>query len=72
MSDDADRAQWRIEQDLRVAMAHARAVPALSGHGACHFCDEPVALEALFCGSDCRDDYDREAAARRRAGVNAG
>jgi predicted nucleic acid-binding Zn ribbon protein len=53
-------------------MAHARAVPALSDHGFCHFCDEPVALEALFCGSDCRDDYDREAAARRRAGVNAG
>ena len=72
MSDDADRAQWRIEQDVLVGMAHARAVPALSGHGCCHFCDEPVVLDALFCGSDCRDDYDREAAARRRAGVNAG
>lgn len=72
MSDDADRAQWRIEKDLQVAMEHARSMPGMRGHGECHFCAEPVAPGALFCNRDCRDDFEREAAARQRAGIRAG
>lgn len=72
MSDDADRAQWRIDKDLQIAMDRARAVPGMRGHGACHFCEAPVPQDALFCDCDCRDDFEREAAARRRAGIKAG
>lgn len=72
MSDDADRAQWRIDKDLQVAMDRARSAPAMHSHGCCHFCDEPVMHDALFCDRDCRDDFEREAAARRRAGINTG
>ena len=48
MSDDADRAQWRIEKDLQVAMEHAHSVPGMRCHGPCHFCEEPVMHGALF------------------------
>lgn len=69
MSDDADRAQWRIEKDLQLAMEHARSAPGMRGHGCCHFCEEPVTDDALFCDRDCRDDFEREEAARLRAGI---
>ena len=72
MSDDADRAQWRIAKDLQVAMAHACKIPTLHGDGRCHFCDEVVAHELVFCDKDCRDDFEKEQAARQRAGIRAG
>ena len=37
-------------------------------HGCCYFCDEALAPAMLFCGVDCRDDYDKEPAAKARAG----
>jgi len=68
MSDVADRADWRIAQDIKAAMAHARRMPQLEADGRCHYCDEYVAHDALFCNTDCRDDYEKEQEALRRAG----
>ncbi|AMP13370.1 hypothetical protein [Collimonas pratensis] len=69
MSDIADRAIWRIEKDVHNAMAHVRKQPMLESDGRCHFCDEAIAHALLFCSVDCRDDYDKEQAALRRAGA---
>jgi hypothetical protein len=68
MSDVADRADWRIAQDIKAAMAHARRIPQLEADGHCHYCEEPVAHGVLFCNTDCRDDYQKEQEALRRAG----
>jgi hypothetical protein len=68
MSDIADRADWRIAKDIETAMAHARRTPLLQADGQCHYCDEHVAHGLLFCNADCRDDYQKEQAALRRAG----
>lgn len=67
MSDAVDRAEWRIAKDLQTALQHARKVEILESDGHCCFCDEPVPQPARFCNVDCRDDYDREQAALRRA-----
>ena len=68
MSDVADRADWRIAQDIKAAMVHASRTPLLEADGYCHYCDEHVAHGALFCNTDCRDDYQTEQEALRRAG----
>ena len=67
MSDVADRAEWRIAKDIDAAMAHARRTPQLEADGHCHYCDD-VAHGVLFCNTDCRDDYQKEQEALRRAG----
>jgi hypothetical protein len=46
----------------------ARGRPAPVAHGCCHYCDEALAPALLFCNVDCRDDYDKEQAAKARAG----
>ncbi|HWX03202.1 DUF2116 family Zn-ribbon domain-containing protein [Collimonas sp.] len=68
MSDVADRAEWRIAQDIKAAMAHARKTLQLEADRHCHYCDDAVAHGALFCNTDCRDDYQTEQEALRRAG----
>ncbi|HWX02443.1 hypothetical protein [Collimonas sp.] len=68
MRDVADRAEWRIAKDIEVAMAHARRIPQLEADGRCHYCDDDVAHGARFCNTDCRDDYQKEQEAKRRAG----
>lgn len=68
MRDVADRAEWRIAKDIEVAMAHARRIPQLEADGRCHYCDDDVAHGAQFCNTDCRDDYQKEQEAKRRAG----
>lgn len=57
--DDIDRAQQREEQDRELALA-----------GECHWCAASVAGEAHFCDTDCRRDFERDLAARRRAGLH--
>jgi predicted nucleic acid-binding Zn ribbon protein len=69
MSDIADRADWRVEQDIQNARAHVGKQVMLASDGHCHFCDEQVAHTLLFCNVDCRDDYDKEQAALRRTGM---
>ena len=68
MSDIADRAGWRIEKDVQNARAHVSKQALLESDGRCTFCDEVISLGKLFCNVDCRDDYDKEQSALRRAG----
>jgi hypothetical protein len=68
MSDIADRAGWRIEQDVQNARAHVCKQASLESDGRCHFCDELIAHALLFCNVDCRDDYEKQHAALQRAG----
>ncbi|MBV8634889.1 MAG: hypothetical protein JO002_10400 [Burkholderiaceae bacterium] len=68
MSDHADNADSRIYRTINAGLAAARRAPSLQPDCRCHFCDEPVAVELLFCDMDCRDDYQREASALQRAG----
>jgi hypothetical protein len=68
MSDIADRAIWRIEQDVQNARAYVGKQTMLASDGYCHFCDEQIAHGMLFCNVDCRDDYDKEQISLKRAG----
>ena len=68
MSDIADRADWRIAHAITTAVAHVRCLPSLQAVHHCHFCEAPLASALLFCNVDCRDDYQKEQAALRRAG----
>lgn len=68
MSDHADNADHNIYRTIAVGLAAARRVPVLQADCRCHFCDEPVAVELLFCSPDCRDDFERVAMARQREG----
>ena len=49
-------------------LAAVRSRSALMAHGCCHYYDEALGPALLFCGVDCRDDYDKEQAAKARAG----
>lgn len=68
MSDHADNADSRIYRAIAAGLAAARRAPELQADCRCHFCDEPVAGELLFCDVDCRDDYQKMESAHRRAG----
>ena len=68
--DDIDRAQQREEQDRELALAVARRQTVLPATGECHWCAASVAGEAHFCDICCREDFERELAARRRAGLH--
>lgn len=68
MSDDADRADLRIMGAVQKTLDITRRAPVLESDGHCLFCDESVQVGALFCDLDCRDDYEKEQTALRRAG----
>lgn len=68
MSDVADMSDKNVETFIASAIAHARGKQGMKANGRCRFCDEPVAPDTLFCDRDCRDDFERERAARVRAG----
>jgi hypothetical protein len=68
MSDHADIADAKIFAAAARGLTAIRRRPVLEPDCHCHFCDEAVAPEALFCDVDCRDDYDKELAVRGRAG----
>jgi len=68
--DDIDRAQENEQRDRALALANARRAPALPATGACHWCDASVPEGAHFCDCDCRSDWERDVAARRRAGLH--
>lgn len=70
MSDFADRADSIIDAAVVRGLADVRARSPLSPKGACHFCDQDLAGAARFCDADCRDDFEKEQAARRRAGAS--
>lgn len=64
--DDLDRASDH-EERLREAAKTMR-LPQLPQNGRCHNCGEQIAAGLLFCDADCRDDYQKAADARKRAG----
>lgn len=67
MADDIDRANDEAAFFLARAMYNRRRRE-LIPTGQCLFCAEKVPGHALFCGPECRDDYDQLLAARARAG----
>ena len=63
MSDDADRAEERIEAYISDGIAHARHMldkVRMTPCGNCHYCGEWVKAGVLFCCQDCRLDYEHE------------
>jgi len=68
MSDHIDNTDKIIFAEVARGLATVRGRPALVAQGCCHYCDEPLAPALLFCGVHCRDDYDKEQAAKTRAG----
>ncbi|MGK5079657.1 hypothetical protein [Janthinobacterium sp. HLX7-2] len=68
MSDHIDNTDKIIFAEVARGLAAVRRQSALLADFRCHYCEEPVAPELLFCGVDCRDDYDKEQAAEARAG----
>jgi len=67
--DDIDRAQDQAE---KILAANIAAVPhdTLPATGDCYNCGASVPSGHRFCDVDCRDDYDRQIAARRRDGLH--
>lgn len=68
MGDIADVSDDGIARAVQAGIEQVRRAHNLRADGCCHFCDEVAAPEALFCNADCRDDYEHEQAALRRAG----
>ena len=68
MSDHADIADEKIYRAIAVGLDASRRSPELAPDCRCHFCEEAVPVGSLFCDVDCRDDFEREQAALRRAG----
>lgn len=68
MSDFADMSDKLIEAFTAAAVARASGKPVMKATGQCRFCEEPVNPGLLFCDRDCRDDFERELLALRRAG----
>jgi len=67
MADDADRADAEIAQATAEAIKRTRQ-PAMRPLGACYWCGDTSPPQGLFCGPDCRDDWQRERDARVRDG----
>lgn len=63
--DDIDRAAEQEEMHLAAALSARNPVLHYNGH--CYNCGETSA--GIFCDADCRDDYQRYEAAKRRAGI---
>ena len=68
MSDHIDKTDSIIYAEVARGLAAVRRSAGLEEHGPCHFCDEPLAPGRRFCNIDCRDDYEKELAAKARAG----
>lgn len=66
MSDEADLADTQEQAYLAAALARRQAtIPAV---GQCYSCGEPVEGNLRFCDHECREDWERVEAARRRGG----
>lgn len=68
MADEADIASMVEEQHLSMAIQAQRAGRVqLQLTGNCHYCDASVSQ--LFCDIDCRNDFERETALRKKLGL---
>jgi hypothetical protein len=69
MADEADLADIIQTRNLEQSLHLARTVkPGIVASGSCHFCEEGVAREQLFCDQFCQEDWERQQAALRRTG----
>jgi hypothetical protein len=69
--DEADAADDQIEAQRAAGIEQARRAPALRPKQACHFCDELVTGNLLFCDIACREDFDAEEAQLKRMGMGS-
>ena len=70
MTDIYDQATFREEQERERSIAAARRVSKqLEPMGACHWCGEDVVADRRFCDADCRDGWQKQDSARKRAGA---
>ncbi|SUB51431.1 Uncharacterised protein [Pasteurella testudinis] len=57
--DDIDKAEQMqsviLEQSIAIARQKQNNAP--SPTGCCHYCQEPLPADQLFCDIGCRDDY---------------
>lgn len=68
MSDEADVAA--VQEEAYRAAALNRRHANLPSVGQCYACGEPVEGSLRFCDGECRDDWEKVEAARRRGGRN--
>lgn len=61
-----DQATDKEEKDRAIALQVRR--PTLKPIGYCHNCSDSVHSELLFCSTDCRDDWEKFARMKERAG----
>lgn len=65
--DEIDKANELAQVLLDAQLKATR--PRLEPKGSCHFCGEnlmdSLLKGSLFCGHDCRDDYERQERSRR-------
>ncbi len=66
MSDEADVAAVQEAAYLSAALNIRHTI--LPSIGQCYACGEPVDGKLRFCDTECRDDWQRDEAARRRGG----
>ena len=69
MSDDADRADARIQQVIDDGIKQASKLASersLIAIGTCYWCESPVGPARLFCSKECCDDHEH-ARLRRKA-----
>lgn len=58
--DDADRTSDREEIEMAQALkAVSNRKREIEPNGACHFCEEAVLQDKLFCDSDCAQDWEK-------------
>lgn len=69
MSDDIDRAQEFEAQFLAGALEAQSLKPPIQAIGVCLYCNEALEPGRLFCGPECRDDYEHQ---ERMAVINGG
>jgi hypothetical protein len=68
MSDEIDRANDIADQMLRAQLT-VRKHDKLLACGLCHSCSEFLPkVGQLFCGTECREDYENEDRLRKQAG----
>lgn len=68
LDDQAAAAEERFREAALNAQRINAAKKALRPCGACHYCGESVRTGMLFCGRECRDDFEREQMLRERHG----
>ncbi len=68
VADIVDTANDHAELLLRMSVAQQQRRARLLPRGTCLCCDAPVLPAVMFCDADCREDWEREQAARARNG----